>query len=70
MCMLRQGCLLSMLHRTCENVHGVLGWIEKGMTIILCIPFILSPGVLRSTLSHIWGKLNIPINQGYFSKTE
>ena len=24
MCMLRQRCSLSMLHRTCENVHGVL----------------------------------------------
>ena len=26
MCMLRQWCSLSMLHRTCEYMHGVLGW--------------------------------------------
>ena len=26
--MLRQGCSLSMLHRTCEKLHGVLGWLN------------------------------------------
>ena len=26
--MLRQGCSLSMLHRTCENCMGVLGWLS------------------------------------------
>ena len=25
---LRQGCSLSMLHRTCEKLHGVLGWFN------------------------------------------
>ena len=53
--MLRQGCSLNMLHRTCENVHrGVRFW---SCTYL----FILSPGVLRSTLSHICCKLNLPI---------
>ena len=26
--MLRQGCSLSMLHRTRERLHGKLGWIK------------------------------------------
>ena len=29
MCMLRQGCSLSMLHRTCEKCMEVLGWVER-----------------------------------------
>ena len=33
MCMLRQGCSLSMLHRTCEELHGVLGWLN-GMGVL------------------------------------
>ena len=54
--MLRQGCSLSMPHRTC----GVrLGWLS--MPNIMCMPFILNPGVLRRTLSNIWCKLNLSI---------
>ena len=56
--MLRQGCSLSMLHRTCKKVHGVLGWVDWACPISCACLFILSPGVLRSTLSHIWCKLN------------
>ena len=59
--MLRQGCSLSMLHRTCENVHGVLGWVDWACPISCAYLFILSPGVLRNTLSHIWCKLILPI---------
>ena len=31
--MLRPGCTLSMLHRTCENCIGVLGWLN-GMGVL------------------------------------
>ena len=54
--MLRQGCSLSMLHRTCEKVQGVLGWVDWACPISCAYIFILSPGVLRSTLFHIWCK--------------
>ena len=61
MCMLRQRCSLSMLHRTCEYLHGVLGWVDEACPISCACLFILSPGLLRSTLSHTWCKLNLPI---------
>ena len=51
MSMLRQRCSLSMLHRSCEYVHGGVRLDGLGMLNILCMPFTLSPGVLRSTLS-------------------
>ena len=53
MYMLRQGCSLSMLHRTCEKVHGDVRLGGLGMSNICACLFILSPRVLRSTLSHI-----------------
>ena len=28
MCMLRQGCSVSMIHRICGKLHGVLGWLN------------------------------------------
>ena len=31
--MLRQGCSLTMLHRTCKNCMGVLGWLN-GMGVL------------------------------------
>ena len=31
--MLRQGCSLSMLHRTCKKLHGALGWLN-GMGVL------------------------------------
>ena len=49
----RQGCSLSMLHRTCENMQRGVGLCGFGMPNILHMPFILSPAILRSTLSHI-----------------
>ena len=70
MCIFRQGCSLSMLNRTCEKKHGVLGWfnsvgvlgwVDWACPIPCTFPFILSPGVLRRTLSNIWWKLNLPI---------
>ena len=36
--MLRQGCSLGMLHRTCENVHGGVRLGGLGMPNILCMP--------------------------------
>ena len=44
---------LSMLHRTCENVHGGVRLGGLGMPNILQMLFILSQGVLRSTLSNM-----------------
>ena len=61
MCMLRQGCSLSMFHSTCKNCMGVLGWVDWACPISYACLLILSPGVLRSTLFHIWCKLNLPI---------
>ena len=61
MYMLRQGCSLSMLHRTCKNCMGVLGWMDWAWPISYACLFILSPVVLRRTLSHIWCKLNLCI---------
>ena len=39
MCMLRQGCSLSILHRTCENMHEGVGLCGLGMPNILYKPF-------------------------------
>ena len=61
MCMLRQGCSLSMLHRTCEPVHWSVRLDGLGMPNILHMPLYFKPRILRSTLSHIWCKLNLPI---------
>ena len=41
--MFRQGCPLSMLHRTCENVHGVVRLGGMGMPDILHMPFYFKP---------------------------
>ena len=50
-----------MLHRTCENVHGGVRLGGLGIPNILHMPFYFKgPGVLRSNLSHIWCKLNLP----------
>ena len=58
--MLRQGCSLNMLHRTCVKLHGVLGLVDWACPISCAYLFILSPGVLRRTLFHICSKLNFP----------
>ena len=60
MCMLRQWCSLSMLHRTCEYMHeGVrLGGLRMPHGwCTLHMPIYFNPGVLITTLSHIWHKL-------------
>ena len=52
--MLRQGCFLSMLHRTCEKVHG--GVRLGGLTIpnILCMPFYFKPrGIKKYSIKYI-----------------
>ena len=43
MCMLRQGCSLSILHRTCENMHEGVGLCGLGMPNILHMPFYFRP---------------------------
>ena len=43
MCMLGQGCSLSMLHRPCEYVHGGDRLGGLGMPNILCLPFYFEP---------------------------
>ena len=41
---------------------GVLGWLGLTCpTACACLLRLLRPGVLSKTLSHIWGKLNLPI---------
>ena len=44
-----------------KNCMEVLGWMYWACPISCANIFILSPGVLRSTLSYIWCKLNLPI---------
>ena len=41
--MLKQGCSLSMLHRTCEKVPGGVSLGGLGMPNILCMPFNFKP---------------------------
>ena len=48
MCMLRQGCSLSMLHRTCEKLHGGLGWFSI-MGVLDCFNGV---GVLGWLIEH------------------
>ena len=51
------------------NDMGVLGWFNGvgelfgnlNMPNALCMLFILRPGVLSRTLSHIWCKFNLPV---------
>ena len=40
MCMLRQGCSLSMLHRTCKKVHGGIRLGGLGMPNIMHMFFL------------------------------
>ena len=39
----------------------MLGWLELAFPNSLGMLFKVRPGVLSKTLSHIWGKLNLPI---------
>ena len=51
MCMLRQRCSLSMLHRTCEKVHGGVRLGGLGMPNNLHMPFHFKPrGVKRNSI--------------------
>ena len=43
MCMLRQGCSLSMLQRTCEKMHGGVRFGGLSMPNILHMPFYFKP---------------------------
>ena len=40
----------------------VLGWLELAFPTACSCLYKVRPGVLSKTLSHIWGKLNLPIN--------
>ena len=40
--MLRQRCSLSMLHRTCEKLHGGVSWVLS-MPNIMHMPFYYKP---------------------------
>ena len=45
---------------------GKLGWVKWGMLELACPTacaclFKVVPGVLSRTLSHMWGKLNLPM---------
>ena len=41
--MLRQGCSLSMVHRTCENIHGGVSLCGLGMPSVLYMAFYFKP---------------------------
>ena len=54
MCMLRQGCSLSMLHRTCEKVHWGVRLCALGMSNILHMPFYFKPrGVKKYSIPYV-----------------
>ena len=58
MCMLRQGCSLSMVHRTCENCQGVrLGRLS--MPNIMGMPFYFKSRGIKKNPTHIWCKWNL-----------
>ena len=40
---------------------GMLGWLELAFPTTEECLFKVRPGVLSKTLSHMWGKLNLPI---------
>ena len=40
---------------------GMLGWLELACPTTGACLFNVRPGVLSKTLSHMWGKLNLPI---------
>ena len=61
MCMLRQGCSLSMLHRTCKNMHGGVRLCGLGMPNILHMPFYFKPRGIKKYSIPMWCKLNLPI---------
>ena len=42
---------------------GVLGWLELAFPTACACLFKVRLDVLSKTLSHIWGKLNLPIFQ-------
>ena len=45
--MLRHGCSLNILPRTCENIHGVLDCVDWVCPVLCTCLFILIPGVLK-----------------------
>ena len=51
--MLRQGCSLSMLHRTCEKLHWGVRLGGLGMPNILCMPFYFKCSGIKK-YSPIW----------------
>ena len=59
--MVRQGCTLSMPIEPAKMCMGVLDWVDWACPISCVCLFILSLGVLRSTLFQICCKLNLPI---------
>ena len=54
MCMLRQECSLSMLHKTCEKLHGSVRLGGLIMPNILCMPFYFKPkGVKENPIPYM-----------------
>ena len=52
--MLKQGCSVSMLHRTCEKVHGGLRLAGLGMPNIMCMPFYFMPrGIKKDSIPYM-----------------
>ena len=52
--MLRQGCSLSMLHRTCEKLHGDVRLGGLSTPNIMCMPFYFRPrGVKENPIPYM-----------------
>ena len=54
MYMLRQGCSLSMLHRTCEKLHGGVKLGGLSMPNIMHVPFYFKPrGIKKNPIPYM-----------------
>ena len=53
--MVRQGCSLSMPHRTCEKLHGGVRSGGLSMSNTLCMPFYSTPRGVKGEPYPIYG---------------
>ena len=54
MCMLRQECSLSMLHRNCKKMHGGVRLGGLSMPNIMHMPFYVKPrGIKKSPITYM-----------------
>ena len=51
--MLKQGCSLSMFHRTCENVNGGVRLDGLGIPNILPMPYFKPRGIMKYPIPYM-----------------